>query len=177
MPTTGRGILYPGSTDHNRLWEHLQSLATTADTAIGVAVDSVSAKMFGSVTQSVPSGATTLLALNTTEHDATSPLADLTNDRFVIVAAGRYHVTASVGWAFNATGYRALSIAINSVVVRRVTQDAAISAGVSTEQCISGQWLLAPGDTVDMRGLQTSGAALNTILVGTDQSALSIHKV
>lgn len=35
MPTTPLGITYPASTDHTRLWEHLQNLATTADTAIG----------------------------------------------------------------------------------------------------------------------------------------------
>lgn len=35
MPTTASGIIYPDSSGHNRLWEHLESLATSADTAIG----------------------------------------------------------------------------------------------------------------------------------------------
>jgi len=34
MPTTARGIIYPDSSGHTRLWEHLQDLATTTDDAI-----------------------------------------------------------------------------------------------------------------------------------------------
>lgn len=34
MPNTARGITYPTADDHTRLWEHLQTLAQTADTAI-----------------------------------------------------------------------------------------------------------------------------------------------
>ncbi|MGW4886899.1 glycine-rich domain-containing protein [Streptomyces murinus] len=32
--STSKGIVYPQSTDHTRLWEHLQTLATTADSVI-----------------------------------------------------------------------------------------------------------------------------------------------
>lgn len=35
MPQTTRGIVFPDSTGHTRLWEHYQTLAETADTAIG----------------------------------------------------------------------------------------------------------------------------------------------
>lgn len=35
MPQTGRGIIYPDSSGHTRLWEHLGSLAQSADDAIG----------------------------------------------------------------------------------------------------------------------------------------------
>jgi hypothetical protein len=34
MPTTGRGYVYPASTDHDRIWEHIQNLATSVDTDI-----------------------------------------------------------------------------------------------------------------------------------------------
>jgi len=34
MPTTPLGITYPQSTDHTRLWEHLQALAESVDTLL-----------------------------------------------------------------------------------------------------------------------------------------------
>ena len=37
MPTTPRGIVYPNSSDHTRLWEHLQETAETADAAVDTA--------------------------------------------------------------------------------------------------------------------------------------------
>lgn len=39
MPNTTRGITYPDSGAHTRLWEHLQALATTADSAITAAIN------------------------------------------------------------------------------------------------------------------------------------------
>ena len=37
MPSTPRGLTYPDSTGHTRLWEHLQNLATTTEAAIDAA--------------------------------------------------------------------------------------------------------------------------------------------
>ena len=37
MPTTPLGITYPASTDHNRLWEHFQTLANKVDALMPVA--------------------------------------------------------------------------------------------------------------------------------------------
>jgi hypothetical protein len=34
MPTTSRGYVYPASTDHDRIWEHIQNLATSVDTDV-----------------------------------------------------------------------------------------------------------------------------------------------
>ena len=34
MPTTSRGYVYPASTDHTRLWEHLQNLANSVNTDV-----------------------------------------------------------------------------------------------------------------------------------------------
>jgi hypothetical protein len=34
MPTTGRGYVYPASTEHDRVYEHIQNLAASVDTDI-----------------------------------------------------------------------------------------------------------------------------------------------
>jgi hypothetical protein len=34
MPTTARGISYPSSTGHTRIWEHIQDTANSVDTAL-----------------------------------------------------------------------------------------------------------------------------------------------
>lgn len=39
MPNTTRGITYPASDAHTRLWEHFQTLASTADSAITAAIN------------------------------------------------------------------------------------------------------------------------------------------
>jgi hypothetical protein len=38
MGQTARGLVFPDSGGHTRIWEHLESLANTADAAIGLAV-------------------------------------------------------------------------------------------------------------------------------------------
>lgn len=38
MPNTPKGITYPSSTAHTRMWEHFQTLAQTADDAIGALI-------------------------------------------------------------------------------------------------------------------------------------------
>lgn len=38
MPDTPRGYTYPASTDHTRLWEHFQTLATDIDTDVATLV-------------------------------------------------------------------------------------------------------------------------------------------
>jgi hypothetical protein len=41
MPETPRGIVYPGSSDHTRLWEHHQALADSVEAAL----DTLEAKL------------------------------------------------------------------------------------------------------------------------------------
>lgn len=69
MPTTPRGLLYPDSSGHTRIWEHLQALAESADdtldailsllpirVAVGKATINISGAASGAVTIAFPVG-------------------------------------------------------------------------------------------------------------------------
>lgn len=58
MPATPRGITYPDGTGHTRLWEHLQAVADTADTAIGAAAAAVEAAAWTTYTPSLTAATT-----------------------------------------------------------------------------------------------------------------------
>lgn len=66
MPTTPRGITYPASAGHTRIWEHLETIAETIDDALGwrIRVQRVAA-------QSLPSSATTNVSWDTVLEDST----------------------------------------------------------------------------------------------------------
>ena len=36
MPTTPKGLVYPDSSGHTRIWEHLQTLASGVDSKLGI---------------------------------------------------------------------------------------------------------------------------------------------
>lgn len=50
MPETSRGLIYPASDAHTRLWEHFQNLATTANDAITAAIAAATPIDSGGVT-------------------------------------------------------------------------------------------------------------------------------
>ena len=97
------------------------------------------------------------------------------NDRIAVGQAGFYCVTANIAFAANATGRRLISINVNGNEVAGTSVMAAPTQ--STILCATTNLYLASGDLVTMAAIQTSGGALNTVVVAGTYPALSVGRI
>ncbi len=132
-------------------------------------------------TQSLTNNSDTKVALDTASSTATTNSYDPhswfsdADDNIVIGQAGVYNITATVGFAANATSRRSLTILVNSAAVA-ATQVPASPAN-ETSLSISTNIYLDVGDTVHMNTRQNSGGALNTSTLAGAYPVLSVARV
>lgn len=84
-------------------------------------------------------------------------------DRAIIEEDGYYHVSASIAWAFNATGFRILRLVVNSSS-NRYAQSTVMPVTIPnhyTTQYVSFRAFLAANSHVMAEAYQTSGGNLN----------------
>lgn len=114
--------------------------------------------------------ATQLFANNTTQTgndctmnsvlDDTDGIADLANNRLLIVTPGLYRLHAQVAWAANATGVRYGQILVNGAI--RSGGNVPGVTGSPIRFHMTGEERLNAGDLVTLRMGQNSGASLNS---------------
>lgn len=113
MPTTPRGITYPTSSEHTRLWDHLEAVATSADAAIGDAVAGLPKKILTG-TSSIPAGTAngsggTAISVNVTfppgSFTAAPIWVDVARNGFV---SGSIMLTLTWTDNYTANGFRAV---------------------------------------------------------------------
>jgi hypothetical protein len=76
---------------------------------------------------------------------------------------GLYDITALIGWSGNATGYRIARLYVNGSIVLNDYNTPATANAITQGINITGLTLTA-NDTIEIRGLQNSGA---TLTIGT----------
>lgn len=119
--------------------------------------------------QSLADNTWTSLTLDTEAYDSDNGHSTSTNtSRYTVQVAGTYVITGSASFAANATGNRAGRITVNGTAIPGsfVKTLAATASHSSAVQC-AAQAVCSVGDYIEIQGLQTSGAALNTS-AGTD---------
>jgi hypothetical protein len=94
------------------------------------------------------------------------------NDSIDIGIDGFYCITANVALAANATGRRALIVAVNGATVNSVVFSASSSSG--TNLVVTTNIYLFSGDQVTSFAFQNSGGALNTV---SGFTALSVGRI
>ena len=94
------------------------------------------------------------------------------NDSIDIGIDGFYCITANVALAANATGRRALTVAVNGATVNSVVSSASSSSG--TNLVVTTNIYLFSGDQVTAFAFQNSGGALNTV---SGFTALSVGRI
>lgn len=95
------------------------------------------------------------------------------SDLITIPATGKYLVTAALYWAANATGVRSALIIKNGVTEVAGDTRNAVSSG-RVRQNVTIELLLVKGDTIALRGFQTSGGQLNADSEGCHLAVRSI---
>ena len=119
---------------------------------------------YGSTNQTIATGATFVsCSLDTEIIDSENGHSNTTNNsRYVVQVPGTYQCMASVGFAANATGNRAVRVSVNGAAVQG-GQLAQGSAGANSWYGIATAWVaLGVGDYVECQAWQNSGGNLTT---------------
>ena len=110
------------------------------------------------------SGTASVIAFDTELYDTDSMHSTSSNtSRITCNAAGLYLVTATLGFAANATGFRRLDLRKNGSATPFATVSHAAAPTLSSSVSISEFVQLSVGDYIEMFGTQTSGGALASV--------------
>jgi hypothetical protein len=126
MPTTPRGIEYPDSSGHTRLWEHLQTLAEDVDGLVDDLAEPPLARFYLSANKSIAAGAevaATTLVADLQYPDAAAWPAGADSSSRQITRTGIYRVTYQVNYSSGGTAAR-------SCRIRKSSTNAALSGTI-----------------------------------------------
>lgn len=126
------------------------------------------AQVYHSVNQSVSNATNTVVAFDSEAFDTDDYHDPVTNNsRLTVPIDGYYLLVASVHFATNSTGFRALYFRVNGNAISQNVAHASVSGPVALN--LSKIALLAAGDYVDCLVYQNSGGALDLTKI-TDRS-------
>lgn len=153
-----------------------QTLANAIDTSLKaeetarIAGDAmVSSSRIQNTAQSLATATFTAITFDTSELNE----IPWTTNLWTVPTAGYYQINASLVFATNATGIRAVRILINGTVVAQSQVPAgSLGSGSSVSRCK----YLAASDTVQIQGYQNSGGAL-TLSVAAGQNVADVTRV
>lgn len=123
-----------------------------------------SARVYHSVSQSIPNATVTVLAFNSERFDTDGIHDTVTNNsRLTCKTAGKYLIIGNIHFAANATGARAIHIRLNGATFIANDGRASASATDVNVLTISTLYQLNAGDYVELTVWQNSGGALNVL--------------
>jgi hypothetical protein len=95
---------------------------------------------------------------------------------FTAPISGRYSFNACIGFQANATGIRSVEFLKNSSTATGIASSSSQYSGNQSVYSASGYVTLNAGETVEVKVLQTSGAALS-LSTSTNYNLISIFRV
>jgi hypothetical protein len=124
---------------------------------------------YASTAQSISDATWTALTIDTEVYDSDGGHSTTTNtSRYTVQVAGTYLITGTAAFAANATGNRAVRLAVNgTAIIGSFDKTLPATATHSSSRLSVAQAVCAVGDYIEVYGYQNSGAALNTS-TGTD---------
>ena len=134
----------------------------TAGTYTQASAQAIWARVFHNAVQSIPNNTPTALSFNSERADTDVIHDNVTNNtRLTCKTAGLYLIGPNVGFASNATGFRALAIQLNGSTFIAGQAVPAVNGSI-TRLATFTLYALAVNDYVEAIVVQTCGAALNT---------------
>lgn len=159
------------------------ALATDANGSISivsvVASTAIGARVYHSAAQAIVTATPTALAFDSERFD-TNAIHDTStnNSRLTCKTAGVYVISASVQFAANATGLRAVNIVVNgSVYIAPMRFMAVTDAGNASLVTNTTIYQLAVNDYVQVLVQQNSGANLNVLANGNFSPEFSMVRI
>ena len=137
-------------------------LAMRAKTAEELANGERGARVYHDASQSIADRTDTIVAFNSEEWDTDGIHDPVTNNtRLVTKTAGKYLITAQVGFAYNPSGFRQIYLRVNGWRIIGVDLVMPVTIpGQGTFLQITTTQDLAANDYVELRAYQTSGGPL-----------------
>ena len=141
----------------------------TAGTGLGLSSTTFSLSTDGArfqrtTTQSIANNSFVAITSGSEEYDTASYHDNSTNtSRMTIPRTGKYLITASIEYAANATGVRAIGIRLDGSTYIASQSTASLGAVLATTVSTSVVYNLSASAYVEMMAYQTSGGALNTL--------------
>ena len=133
------------------------------------------AKMRRAAAQSIGSATNTKVAFDTEDFDVGGIAGAVTNDRFVIARAGRYHIHAGGQAGGSPTVHQCWIYVNGSAIANSVFTDATAGSTFSNE--VSAIVNLAAGDTVEFYVYQNTGASQNTVTTTGQQPRMEVAEI
>lgn len=135
-------------------------------------------RVYGSANQSINTATVTALSFNTERYDTDTMHDNSTNPtRITCKTAGTYSLKGMIGWAANATGWRACYLRINGstyIAALRANSTGAVDANYFI---ISTDYVMAVNDYAELAVEQNSGGALNVIVNGNSSYEFAAHLI
>lgn len=163
MPSTASGIVYPASTDPPEAWTAMGNMAASLETLIASLVNPPRARIHNSGNVATANNTITIMTMDTSDYD-TDTMVDLANNQLVVKTAGVYAISGQIAWTANATGARDAYLyagASGAPGIIGNDQRATLGAATATVQQVYAEVELNVNDVIQLRGSQTSTAALN----------------
>ena len=154
------GVIVAGNVTDRR------TLTQTFDSAAYAPKAAISGKAKPSANQSLATGTTTVVTIDTSLHD-TGGIVDIATDRLVCDRAGQWEAVFQLEFASNATGRRIGAVRRNGTQVSAFIGAPSPTVGATAFQVATGPVVCAVGDYFDFTAHQDSGGALNTTAAGT----------
>jgi hypothetical protein len=113
----------------------------------------------------VTNNATAVLSYDTSDFNVGGVFSTTQPTRMTAPVAGRYLITASVRWASNSAGRRALALELNGTAAQIARSNVSPylqgAAAFNPEQTVGSVYQLKAGDYVEVWAYQNSGAPLD----------------
>ena len=145
-------------------------------TGEGGLLESISARMYATATQSINNATFTVREFDTEDYDTDGSLVDLANNKMVIQTAGKYICVASAGFVANTTEFRILRIYKGADWFAESVVD---NAGGTAGTVLSCSAIIdcAVNDEITIKVYQFSGGALNANFEGKANPSLAIAMI
>ena len=124
--------------------------------------DPPTCRVYNSAAISISDGVVTALTFNSERYDTDTMHSTVTNtSRITATTAGKYLITATIGFAANNTGRRQVTIRLNGTTYIAVDARATVGNGQVTEVSIATVYALAAADYAEVTVFQDTGGSLN----------------
>lgn len=142
------------------------------------ASSALTARVYRSNDQSIPSNTTTVITFDTVRFDGEGMWSAAQPTRLTCPVSGLYLISGHLAFAQNSTGRRMLTLRVNdNLLVAGQSAPGFSTSGHNTLLSAAALWMLQEGDFVELLAYQSSGAGLAVKSLPAYSPELSLARI